>query len=153
MACAGVAIEFFRFGVLHVGMVAGDVVEDVAVNDEKIPPAVIVEIEEAGAEAAVEDVGLAEAGSDGAVDESAVAVVGVEAIQFEIEMADIKIHAAVVAEIGGIGAHAGFGATIFAEAGTGGVADVAERAVAIIEVEEISLGVVGDEDVGPAVVI
>ena len=153
MAAAGVAIEFFRFGVFHIGMVAGDVVEDVAVYDEEIAPAVVVEIEEAGAETAVENVGLAEAGSDGAVSERAVAVVGVEAIEFEIEMADVEIHAAVVAEIGGVGAHAGFGAAIFAEAGARGVADVSECAVAVIEIEKISLRIVGDENVWPAVVI
>ena len=55
MAVAGVAIELFGFGVVYVGMIAGDVVEDVAIDDQEIAPAVVIEIEETRAEAAIED--------------------------------------------------------------------------------------------------
>src|SRR5712692_9890363 len=134
-------------------MVELDVVEDVAVDDEQVAPAVVIEIEEARAECAVENAGLADAGGDGVVGEGAVAIVAVEAVELEIKMADEKVGQAVVGDVGGVGAHAGFGAAVFAEASAGSEAGVAKGAVAIVEVEEVALRVVGDEDVGPAVIV
>ena len=134
-------------------MIGGDVVEDVAVDDEQVAPAVVVEIEKARAESTVQEIRLADAGRDRVVGERAVAIVAIEAIEFVIEMADEEIGQAVVGDVGGVGAHAGFGAAFFAEACAGGVTGVFEGAVAFIDVEKIALRVVGDEDVGPAVVV
>ena len=46
--------------------------------------------------------------------ERSVLIVVVEAIQFEIEMRDVNILPAVAVNVGGVDAHAGFVAAIFA---------------------------------------
>src|ERR1700722_5848708 len=68
-------------------------------------------------------------------------------------MADEQIQQAVVHHVSGIGSHAGFGAAIFTESRVGLAGRVSEGAVSVIEVKKISLGVIGDENVGPAVAI
>jgi len=55
--------------------------------------------------------------------------------------------------IGGINAHAGAGNTVFAEGNAGGNGALFERAVLFIEVELVGLRVVGDQEVGPSIVV
>src|SRR2546423_358377 len=55
--------------------------------------------------------------------------------------------------VGGVGAHAGAGNTILAEADPGGHAALFEAAVLFIQVELVGLSVIGDDNVGPAVFV
>src|ERR1700719_3629807 len=86
-----VAIELLFFFVGDFGMIDRDVVEDVAVDDEQVAPAIIVEIEKSRAESAAQEIRLANAGRDCVVRESAVAIIAIHAIEFVIKMADEKI--------------------------------------------------------------
>ncbi len=153
ISLARVAVELFFFFVGDFGMIRGDVVEDVAVDDEQIAPAVVIEIEKSRAEGAIQKIGLADAGCDRVVGERAIAIIAIEAVEFVIEMADEKVRQAVVGDVRRVGAHACFGAAFFAEAGAGCVRHVLERPVALIDVKKVSLRVVGDKYVRPAVIV
>ena len=134
-------------------MVELDVVQDVAVDDEQVAPAVIVKVEKARAERAIQNIGLTDARRNRVIGESAVAIIAIHAVQFEIQVAHEEIEQAIVHHVGGIGAHARFGAAVFAEARAGFVGRVAKRAVAVVEIQKIPLRVVGDENVRPSVAI
>ena len=58
-----------------------------------------------------------------------------------------------VVEVGGVGAHAGARGAGFAVSHAGGDANVGEGSVVIVVIELVGLGVVGDKQVKPAVVV
>src|SRR5579864_9109018 len=59
ISLASVAVELFFFFVGNFGMIRGDVVEDVAVDDDQVAPAVVIEIKKPRAEGTVEKIRLA----------------------------------------------------------------------------------------------
>ena len=77
----------------------------------------------------------------------------IEADHFVVEIGDGDAGKAGVVEIGGVHAHSGAGFAFGAEGDAGFDGDVFERAVALIAIELVGLGVVGYEKVGPAVAI
>src|SRR6266481_6216475 len=68
-------------------------------------------------------------------------------------MGDVNVLEAAAVDVGGIDAHASFVAAVLAGRDTGDERDVFEGAVVIVEKKKIGPGVVGDGDVGPAVVV
>src|SRR5262249_54139187 len=84
-----------------------------------------------------------------------VAVTGgaVEADHFVVKIGNGDIGAAGVVEVSGIHAHTGAGLAIGAEGDAGLDGDILERAVAIVAVKLVGLRVIGDQKIGPAVVI
>ena len=69
------------------------------------------------------------------------------------EVRDVDVVAAVVVVIADRHAHVGLLAARLVEGGPRRVADVLERTVALVAIEVVRRGVVGDEQVEPAVVV
>ncbi len=55
--------------------------------------------------------------------------------------------------VGGVDTHAGAGHAVFTEGDAGGDSLLLEGAVLLVQVELVGLGVVGEENVGPAIVV
>ncbi len=69
------------------------------------------------------------------------------------EVGDDQADAAGVVIVGGVNAHAGAGDTVFAESHAGRNGFFFERAIVFIQIKLIGLSVIGEDDVGPAVVV
>ena len=139
-------------GIGGVGVGAVDFGVDVTVGDEDVEPAVVVHVEEADAPAEVAGVD-AEAGEVGVVVEVEVAEVVVEGVGVSGEVGLDDVEEAVAVEVSDGDAHAclGFAVGRIGDAGLDG--NVFEGAVLLVLVEGGGGGVVGDVDVGPAVVV
>ena len=126
---------------------------DVAVDDEEVEPAIVVVVEEGGTPAEERDGGFGDAGLVADVGEVGVAVVAVEGFVVVGEGGVEEIDEAGVGVVAGGDAHAGGLAAALVEGVAGGEGGVFEGAVALVEVEVVGGGVVGDEEVGFAVVV
>src|ERR1700676_1491326 len=126
---------------------------DVAVGDEKIEPGVIVHVEESRAPAYVGIAGLADAGSPTDVVETLRAHIAIERVGLLLEVRDEKAEAAAVVVIAPIDAHVAEFQAVATEGYAGKHAHVGEGAVVIVVVEIVGDGIVGDEEIGPTVVV
>src|SRR5690242_17485846 len=68
-------------------------------------------------------------------------------------MGDVDVLQAAAIEVGGVNAHAGFIAAVFAGGDAGDEGDILKGAVVLVEEKKIRPGVVGDGDIGPAIVV
>src|SRR5258708_4514099 len=156
--------NFEKFGValiqeelrgLGVAYIAADVangVVNVAVGDCEIETAVEVGVEEDAAEAEGVARGGAEACLHGDIVEG-FSIGAIEAEHFVVEIGYDDAGFAGVVEIGAIDAHAGAGFAFIAEGEAHFDGDILEFAVAEIAIKLVGLGVVGDEEIRPAVLI
>ena len=126
---------------------------DVAVHDEQVEPAIVVVVEEGGAPAEEGHGGFSDAGLVADVSEVGVAVVAVERLVVVGEGGVEEVDEAVVGEVPFGDAHAGGLAAAFVEGVAGGKGDVFEGAIALVEIEVVRRGVVGDEQVGFAIAV
>ena len=135
----------FRFELLDLGI-------HVAVANQDVGPAVVVEVEKAAAPAEILRV-LAEAALKRGVLEIRAAQIAVErrSIAGKIRFDEIEIAVEIV--IGGGDAHAGLWLAVGAERAAGFDGDVGEGAVLFVLIERAGGGIVGDVNVRPAVVI
>jgi len=124
----------------------------VAVGDCEVEAAVEVGVEEDAAEAEGVARGGAEAGLHGDIVEG-FSVGAIEAEHFVVEIGDDDAGLAGVVEIGAIDAHAGAGFAFIAEGEAHFDGDILEFSVAEIAIKLVGLGVVGDEEIRPAVLI
>ena len=152
LAVAQVAIEVFVLGVGRIDVRAVHFGIDVAVGDEDVEPAVVVHVEEADAPAEVAGVD-AEAGEVGVVVEVAAAEVQIEGVGVAGEVGLDDVEEAVAVEVSDGNAHAGLGLAVGRVGDAGLDGDVFEGAVLLVLVEGGGGGVVGDVDVGPAIVV
>ncbi len=150
---AKVAEHVRRHGVFDVGLHALDVAVDVAVGDEDVRPAVEIVVEEKTAEAEREQGSATDIGARGFVDEEAFAFVVIERNHLIGKIGDEDAGGAGMIVIGGVNAHAGAGYAVFAEGDSGDDGFFGEGAVAVVAIELVGLGVVGEEEIGPAVVV
>src|SRR5713101_6624661 len=125
---------------------------DVAVRQEQIGPAVVVEIEKRDAPAKVLRV-EPESRGKGFIVEGAVAIVAVERGGIVREISFEQIEFAVTVIVGNGRAHAGLLAPVVVESGAGDDGNVGERAVVIVVVKNAGRAVAGDINVRPAVVV
>ena len=125
---------------------------DVAVGDHDVEPAVVVHVEEADAPAEIAGVD-ADAGEVGAVVEVEAAEVLVEGFGVSGEVGLDDVEEAVAIEVSDGDAHAGLGLAIGRVGDAGFDGHILECAVLLVLVEGGGGGVVGDVDVGPAVVV
>src|SRR5579872_3263542 len=125
---------------------------DVAVGENQIGPAVIVEVEKHRAPAQILGV-QAQAGSESGVGEGAVAIVVVERRRIVGEVGFEDVEAAIAVVVGDGCAHAGLLAAVFVEGGAGGDGYIGESAVAIVAIQNARRAVAGYVNVGPAVII
>ena len=140
-----------RLGVAHTLLHSLDFVFNVAVGDEDVGPAVVVVIEEEAAEAERHQGVAADLGLWGFVDEEAVALVVVERDHLVGEIADNQAGMAAAVVVGSVGAHAGAGNAVFAEADSCSDSALFECAVFLIHIQLVGLRIVGDQDFRPSV--
>ncbi len=126
---------------------------DVAVCDDDVLPAVVVEVEEGVAPAEKGDGRFGDSHLVADVGEVCVAVVAVERVVVVGEGGVVEVDETVVPVVAEGDAHGGSLAAVFVEGVTGGVACVLEGAVAFVEIEIVRRRVVGDEEIGLAVVV
>src|SRR5262249_54468705 len=131
----------------------GDVVVDVAVVDDHVEEAVEIVVEEGGAEAGEGETGRAETADGGTVLEGAVAAVAPVVVRLRREVGDEEVEAAVAVDVARIDGQGRRRAAVLFRADAGSEGDVAEATAAEVLVEAVDRAVVGDEQVGPAVVV
>src|SRR5260221_617224 len=153
ISLASIAEDVRRHGVFHVGLDALDVAINVSAGDEDVGPPVEIVVEEKAAETEGEQGRAADVGRRGFVDEEAFAFIVVERNHLIGKIGDEDAGRAGVIVIGGVNAHAGAGYAVFAEGDSGDDGFFGEGAVAIVAIELVGLGVVGEEKIGPAVVV
>jgi len=137
---AGFGLELLDFGI------------DVAIADEDVGPAVVVEIKKAATPAEILRV-LAEAPLEGGVLKIRPAEIVVERGRVASEIGLDEIEVAVKIVIGRGDAHAGLGLAISAQRAASFERNVGENAVPLILIERACRGIVGDIDVRPAIVV
>ena len=139
-------------GVFQVGLGLIDLGIDVAVRHQNVEPAVVVHVEEADAPAEQPRVDAQAAGIS-AVLEVAVAEVGVERVGVAGEVGLHHVEVAVAVVVADGNAHAGLRLGLGRERRAGFDRDVAEGSVFLVLIERGGRGIVGDIDIGPAVVV
>src|SRR5437660_1165721 len=152
MAVALILVEQFLLRVAGFGFELLDLGIDVAVADEDVGPAVVIHIEEAATPAEKLCVAAEPAGERG-VFKTGVADVVVEGrcVAGEIGFDDVEIAVEIV--IGGGDAHAGLGLTVGAEGAASFHGNVDKFSIVLVLVKGAGGGVIGDVNVGPAVVV
>src|ERR1700730_11499202 len=153
MSISSIAIQALLFRIAHIRMIKRNIVENMSVDDQKVPPTVIIEIKKAGSKTAVSVVRLPESRSDRRVCKRAFSAVAIIAIQLKIQVAHEQIIKPVVSHIRRVSAHSCFGFPILTESRSAGVTGIPKSAISIVEIQEISLRVVGDENIDPAIAI
>src|SRR5260370_695870 len=126
---------------------------NVAVGDENVQPGVIIDVKESRAPSNVRIAGLADAGSPTHVVESLRAHVAIQRIGLLLKVRDEEDKTAAMVVIAPIDSHV---AQLYAFAAAGYAAEhshVGERSVVIVVIEIVGDGVVGNEEIGPAVVV
>ena len=127
-----------------------DIVGDMAVRGEDVQPAVEIGVEEEAAEGERQERRAAERGAGRLVEEQPALVVE-QCHHLVREVADHEAGKARVVVVGGVHAHAGTRHPRLTISDAGDDADVLEAAVPPVAEQLIRLGVVGDEQVHPAV--
>src|SRR6202022_476937 len=154
-AVAGVTDQKHWLAIVKIGIVDLHSIEIVALGNDEIFPAVIVIIEEASAPAGVKHGDAAQTRTEAGVGETSVATVLVQGVALVSQVGDKEVGPAIIIIVGEIDAHAGEGATVAIDGDLRHEADFFKGAVALIVIEELDHGVVGDEkvDLSVAVVI
>ena len=124
-----------------------------AVDDERVEPAVVVDVEPGRAEAGVRAARRSEPRSRALLLEEARPVVDVEVVAFSRQVRDEQVFVAVVVEIAGVDAHAGLGSPVRAQRRAGQQARVLERAIVLVDPELVRLAVVRHVEIDPAVAV
>ena len=134
-------------------MVERDIVEHGAVELQNIVPAIVVVIEKLRGHAAQQHRFVTDARAECLIGKSAVMAVAIETVQFEVEMGNVKIHPPIAVDVGGVNAHARLVSTIFAGRHARDQGDVFKRSIVLVNEKKIRPGVIGDGDIGPAVIV
>src|ERR1039458_3563479 len=151
-AAADVLVEKVALLVAELRVVEFHVVGDVTVGAEDVQTAVVVEVEQLGAERQRQKARL-QSGFEGHVLELQFAQVAVQRVVLARKGGEEDVGKAVAVKIGDLGSHAGHRLAVHIETGARGVRNVLERAVALVAVKEIAHAVIGDKDIRPAVQI
>src|SRR5688572_3689214 len=131
---------------------AGDLRVDVAVRQEDVFPSVIIEVEENSPKAEVLPID-SKSGREAGVMEGSVSVIAVERRYLVGEVGTNDIEPTVAVVVANPDTHARHSRAILVEGATRRNADLAERAVVIISIEQTRSRVARDIDVRPAVVV
>src|SRR6266446_5385747 len=148
-----VTMQKQRLAIARAGVQRVDLRVDVAVGDEKIEPGVIVHIKEPSTPANVRIAGLADAGSPAHVVESLLAHIAIERVGLLLKMGNEEAQAAAVVIIAPVPSHVAELHPFAAKSHAGKHAHVRESAIVIVVVEVVGNGIVGDQEVRPAIVV
>src|SRR5260370_18882157 len=142
-----------RHGVFDVGLHFLNFGIDVAVGDKNIGPAVEVVVKEEATEAERQQRGATDGGLRGLVNKQALAFIVVEGKHLIGKVGDHHAGITGMIVIGSVHAHAGACHTVFAKGDSSDHTFFGKGAVAVVAVELVGLRVVGEEQIGPAVVV
>jgi hypothetical protein len=134
------------------GAVRGQVV-DVAVRRVDVLPAVVVVVDEPVAPAREAEAQAHHPGGRRGVEKPLPPVVPEESPHLHHQVVAEDVHAAVVVVVLGVRPHPGDGRALVVVVDVPGRGLLRKGPVAAVQVEEVGLGVVGDEDVHPPVVV
>src|SRR3989440_2356885 len=148
-----VTMQQQRFSKARTSLQGVDLWIDVAVSDENIEPGVIVHIKKAGAPAYKRVAGLSDAGSPAHVVESLLAHIAIERVGLLLKMRDEETEAAAVVVIAPVYSHVAELHSFAAESYAGNHPHVRKGAVVVVVVEIVGNGIVGDQEVRPAIVV
>src|SRR5499426_1666756 len=123
------------------------------IGHEDVTRPIVVVINEERAEAAIPESGVAEFGRERGVFKRPVAQISIETGVLKIEVRDENVQPAVSVNIGGVSSHSRLGLAVFADGDAALKRYFAEAPVVIVTEEKVRVGVIGDEDVLPAVVV
>src|SRR6266404_2818352 len=126
---------------------------NVAVGYENVQPGVIIHVKESRAPSNVRIAGLAYAGSPTHVVESLRAHVAIQRIGLLLKVRDEEAETAAMVVIAPVNAHVAQFHAFAAEGYAAEHSHVGERSVVIVVIEIVGDGVVGNEEIGPAVVV
>src|SRR5437660_641879 len=148
-----VAMQQQRFSKAWTSLQGVDLRIPMAVSDENIEPGVIVHIKKAGAPAYIRVAGLSDAGSPAHIVESLLAHIVIERVGLLLKMRDEEAEAAAVVVIAPVYAHVAELHPFAAESYARKHAHVCEGAVVIVMIKIVGNGIVGDQEIGPAIVV
>ena len=151
-AVAQVQIHHLPLLVAGFGLQLRDLGIHVSIGQKQIRPAVVVEIDPAGAPAEPARVD-ADAGGERAVLAESVARVRIQRRRVARKVRLEYVHRSVAIVVADRDAHAGLWLAVLAVGAAARDTDVGERAVAVVAVERARIGVVRDVQIGPAVVV
>src|SRR5882724_2729715 len=124
-----------------------------AINHEQIGPSVIVEVDASRAPAHIRDCDLSDAGRISGIGKGHVAIVAMERITLVLEIRNVDRKASGVIEVADGDSHSCHLTAITADRGAGNIADIGKVPFAIVPIEVVRSGIVGDKNVGPPVVV
>src|SRR5258708_3895297 len=124
-----------------------------AVGDEYIQEAVVVEIQETCAPPKKGNSGTAKSGRIGDIREVEVAIIAVESLVVIGKRGDEKIETAVAVVVSDGNAHGCLGETFVGKRKAGKIADVFKRAVVAISVKIAWNRIVGDGEIEPTIIV
>ena len=152
MAIVQVAVEQFALGIASLGFQLFDFGIDVAVADQDVGPAIVIEVEKAATPAQKLRVCAQSRGKGGVLKGAATEVV-VERGRIAGEVCLDQVEIAIEIIVGGGDAHAGLWLAIWTEGTPGLDGDIFKSSVLFVVVKRARGGVIGNVDVGPAVVV
>src|SRR5260370_1508870 len=132
---------------------AGGDGRDVAVGDEDVEQAIVVKIQKTGAPGKERNRRIAEAGAKRHVGKICAAIIAIERFVVVGKRGDEKVEFAIAIVIAHADAHGSLRTAFFIDGKAAEVADVFEGAVVAIAIEVVGRGIVGDEEIEPAVIV
>src|SRR6185312_9349595 len=130
-----------------------DLVFDVAIRDQNVRPAIVVVIKKETTEAECDQSCAADFRARGLINEKSVALVVIQRKHLVGEITDDQAGAARVVVVARINSHAGARNSVFAERYASRNCFLLKRSIMLVEVELVGLGIVGQENIGPAVAV
>src|ERR1700674_6105028 len=151
LSAAEVAKNVRRLRIAYPLLHALDFVLDVSVGHENIGPAVVVVVKKETAEAQSHQGRAPDLRLRRLIHKEAVALIVVERKHLVGKVGDDKTGTAGPIIVGSVHAHASAGHAVFAECDSSRNSFFLKRPVVLVEVKLIRLGVIGQQDIGPAI--
>src|ERR1700722_10727922 len=151
-AVAEIAVEVLMLGILKIGLRIRNLGIDVAIRHEQVEPAVVVHIKEANAPAQQSSVDAQTTGIS-AVFKVRIAEIGVERVSVASKVSLNHVERSIAVVISDRNTHAGLRLRLGRKRGTAFNGYVTKGPILLIQVERCRRGIIGDVDIGPAVVV
>src|SRR5216683_1901545 len=123
-----------------------------SVHEQKIGPAIIIEIQEHRAPAKILSM-EPQSGGEGYVIKRAIPVIAIESGSIVGEVRAKNVQLAIAIEVGNSATHSCLRAPVFVERRSGDHSHIGEGAVMIVVVQDAGSAVASDINVGPAVIV
>ena len=123
------------------------------IHDEQIRPAIVIEVNAAGAPSKIWDCRGADGGFIRNIREAHCIIVAVECVALVLEVSDVNGKPATMVEVTGSNSHSRYLPTITAHCCSGDIADVCEVPIAIVAIEIVRRRVVSYEQIGTPIIV